>query len=67
MAPEVYKEEAYNDKADVFSFSIIAYELLHRYQMISATDGSFEECLVSGCWNRVQDFMVISPCLRSAW
>ena len=53
MAPEVYKEEAYNDKADVFSFSIIAYELLHRYQMISATDGSFEECLVSGCWRGV--------------
>ncbi|GAX74900.1 hypothetical protein CEUSTIGMA_g2346.t1 [Chlamydomonas eustigma] len=46
MAPEVYKEEPYNDKADVYSFSIIAYELLHRYQMISVTDGSFEECLV---------------------
>ena len=47
MAPEVYLKQPYNDKADVYSFSIIAYELLHRYMMISATDGSLEECMVS--------------------
>lgn len=46
MAPEVYLKQPYNDKADVYSFSIIAYEVLHRYQMITATDGSLEECLV---------------------
>ena len=46
MAPEVYMKRPYNDKADVYSFAIIAYELLHRYQMISATDGSLEECQV---------------------
>lgn len=46
MAPEVWLKQPYNDKADVYSFSIIAYELLHRYQMISATDGSLEECQV---------------------
>lgn len=38
-------KKPYNDKADVYSFAIIAYELLHRYQMISATDGSLEECM----------------------
>ena len=47
MAPEVYLKQPYNDKADVYSFSIIAYELLHRYMMISATNGSLEECFVS--------------------
>ena len=46
QAPEVYMKKTYNDKADVYSFAIIAYELLHRYQMISATDGSLEECMV---------------------
>lgn len=48
QAPEVYRQEAYNEKADVYSYSIIAYELLHRYMMISATDGSVEECQVGG-------------------
>jgi hypothetical protein len=42
----VWLKRPYNDKADVYSFAIIAYELLHRYQMISATDGSLEECQV---------------------
>jgi hypothetical protein len=37
-------QEVYSETADVFSFAIIMYELLHRYMMISATDGSFEEC-----------------------
>lgn len=46
MAPEVWLKQPYNDKADVYSFAIISYELLHRYQMISATDGSLEECQV---------------------
>jgi hypothetical protein len=39
-------QEVYSETADVFSFAIIMYELLHRYMMISATDGSFEECKV---------------------
>ncbi|KAJ9514901.1 hypothetical protein QJQ45_028625 [Haematococcus lacustris] len=47
MAPEVYRQEPYNEKADVYSFAVLMYELLHRYMMISATDGSIEECQVS--------------------
>lgn len=43
MAPEVYRQEPYNEKADVFSYAIIAYEILHSYMMISATDGSYAE------------------------
>ena len=27
MAPEVYLKQPYNDKADVFSFAVIAYEV----------------------------------------
>ncbi|KAJ9514473.1 hypothetical protein QJQ45_016207 [Haematococcus lacustris] len=46
MAPEVYRQEPYNEKADVYSFAVLMYELLHRYMMISATDGSIEECQV---------------------
>ncbi len=78
QAPEVYRLEPYNEKADTFSFAMIAYgkhvrtlsaaqvadsfrlrfqglwcglqchaaELLHRYMMIRATDGSLEECQV---------------------
>lgn len=46
MAPEVYLKQQYDDKADVFSFGVVAYEVLHRYMMISATDGSLEECMV---------------------
>jgi hypothetical protein len=30
MAPEVFNELPYNEKADVFSFSIVLYEMLHR-------------------------------------
>ena len=31
MAPEVYTSEAYNEKADVFSFACIASELYARF------------------------------------
>ena len=47
QAPEVFLGKPYDDKCDVFSFGIIAYEVIHRYQMISATDGSMDECQVS--------------------
>ncbi|GFH11464.1 protein kinase domain-containing protein, partial [Haematococcus lacustris] len=30
MAPEVFKSENYNDKADVFSFAVVLYEVFHR-------------------------------------
>ncbi len=46
QAPEVYRRQEYNEKADCFSFAVIAYELLHRYMIISTTDGSMEECQV---------------------
>lgn len=36
MAPEMYKELAYSEKVDVFSFGVIMYELMARYQMVCA-------------------------------
>ncbi|CAG9465400.1 unnamed protein product [Pedinophyceae sp. YPF-701] len=35
MAPEVFRSEKYNEKADVFSFAVIAYELL-TFKLISS-------------------------------
>ena len=31
MAPEVYRHEPYNNKVDVYSFSMIAFQLLEGY------------------------------------
>ncbi|GFR44342.1 hypothetical protein Agub_g5559, partial [Astrephomene gubernaculifera] len=36
MAPEVYRQEQYNEKVDVFSFGVILFELLSRYQTVCA-------------------------------
>jgi len=36
MAPEVYTSQSYNEKADVFSFGVILYEVVHRYMTLSA-------------------------------
>ncbi|KAG2429957.1 hypothetical protein HYH02_013908 [Chlamydomonas schloesseri] len=36
MAPEMYRQEAYNEKVDVFSFGVILFEVLNRYQMVCA-------------------------------
>eukprot|EP00798_Chlamydomonas_sp_ICE-L_P004212 gene4212-14325_t len=44
MAPEVFRQQTYNEKADVYGYAILMYEILHRFMMIKATDGSFEEC-----------------------
>ncbi|GAX81844.1 hypothetical protein CEUSTIGMA_g9272.t1 [Chlamydomonas eustigma] len=44
MAPDVYFKRPYDDKADVFSFGAIAYELLHRYDMVSAIGRTLQEC-----------------------
>ena len=46
MCVQVYRQEQYNEKSDVFSYAIIMYELLHHYMMINATDGSLAECQV---------------------
>eukprot|EP00198_Chlamydomonas_reinhardtii_P003389 XP_001692725.1 predicted protein [Chlamydomonas reinhardtii] len=35
-APEMYRQEAYNEKVDVFSFGVILFEVLNRYQMVCA-------------------------------
>lgn len=45
MAPEVFKELPYSEKADVFSFGTMMYEVLQRYIMLSAVAvrGTYEE------------------------
>lgn len=35
MAPEVLKSEPYNEKADVFSFSIVIYEVLQKCMLLA--------------------------------
>lgn len=36
MAPEMFNNEAYTEKVDVFSFGICMYELIHKYMMVFA-------------------------------
>ncbi|KAG2482383.1 hypothetical protein HYH03_018679 [Edaphochlamys debaryana] len=36
MAPEMYRNEPYTEKVDVFSFGVIFFELLSRYQTVCA-------------------------------
>ncbi|GIL89803.1 hypothetical protein Vretifemale_17566 [Volvox reticuliferus] len=36
MAPEMYREEQYNEKVDVFSYGVMVFEILSRYQMVCA-------------------------------
>ncbi|CAD7700513.1 unnamed protein product [Ostreobium quekettii] len=43
MAPEVYLEEMYSEKADVFSFGMIMYELLSARLMLVAYSKLIEE------------------------
>ena len=45
MSPEVFKGEGYNEKADVFSFGVMMYEVIHRYMTLSAIcrKGTVEE------------------------
>ena len=47
MAPEMYREEQYDEKVDVFSWAICAYELCHKYMMIFAISvtGTEEEIM----------------------
>ncbi len=34
MAPEVHRNQPYNEAADVFSFGVVAYEVLSRTMLI---------------------------------
>uniref|UniRef100_A0A383VIX9 Protein kinase domain-containing protein n=1 Tax=Tetradesmus obliquus TaxID=3088 RepID=A0A383VIX9_TETOB len=45
MSPEVFREQPYSEKADVFSFGVMMYEVMHRYIMLSAVsvNGTYEE------------------------
>eukprot|EP00775_Hariotina_reticulata_P005978 gene5978-6217_t len=45
MAPEVFRGEPYSEKADVFSFGIMMYEVIQKYIMLSAVSirGTYEE------------------------
>lgn len=45
MAPEVFKFQPYNEKADVFAFGVMMYETFYRYMMLSAISiqGTVEE------------------------
>ena len=38
MAPEVFRHEPYNNKVDVYSFSMIAYQLFEHMPPFSGTD-----------------------------
>ena len=46
MAPEVYLKQPYSTSADVYSFAIVAYQVLHRYLSIMATGSTHEACMV---------------------
>lgn len=39
MAPEVYKAQQYNEKADVFSFGVVMYEVFSRLAMSTVVVG----------------------------
>ena len=41
MSPEVFRGEQYNHKADVFSYAIVLYELMHRQLL--------QVCFLVGC------------------
>ncbi|KAF8055751.1 splA [Scenedesmus sp. PABB004] len=47
MAPEVFLEAPYNEKADVFSFGIMMSEVMQKYIMLSAVavKGTYEELI----------------------
>ena len=36
QAPEVFNGQPYNQTADIFSFAIVCYELLHRRLILSS-------------------------------
>ncbi len=38
MAPEVYQRQAYNDKADVYSFGVMLFEMFSRTMMYATPE-----------------------------
>ncbi|GAX76140.1 hypothetical protein CEUSTIGMA_g3583.t1 [Chlamydomonas eustigma] len=46
MAPEVYLGVKYDDKSVIFSFGIIAYEILHRFRVMHALGSAIDEAKV---------------------
>ncbi|KAI8476817.1 MAG: kinase-like domain-containing protein [Monoraphidium minutum] len=65
MSPEVFKEQPYNEKADVFSFAMLMYEVMQRYVMFSAVSirGDYEE-LVEYCGRVAEGYR---PPLHTTW
>ncbi|KAG2486096.1 hypothetical protein HYH03_015191 [Edaphochlamys debaryana] len=65
MAPEMYLEEDYNEKVDVFSFGVILFEVLSRYQMLCAISVAGTEEEVEGYAARVAQGY--RPPLPASW
>ena len=62
MAPEVWSGKAYDHRADVFSFGILAYELLARTRAYEDLFMTMEQ--VAAAVHRSEDFR---PKMPKAW
>ncbi|GIL57301.1 hypothetical protein Vafri_12551 [Volvox africanus] len=65
MAPEMYLEQPYNEKVDVFSYGVIVFEILSRYQMICAVSQAGTEAEIEAYAAKVSEGY--RPPLPPAW